>query len=105
MRTLSAFMAMAALMGGGIGIPVTSRPTRTNRGLSHINENTSPDQIIIWFLNLDADQQKRIVDMQWERKENENANDFLTRRNIMRSVQHFIKKNPDHPQLIYKKIV
>lgn len=102
MKSLNTLMAMTLMMGVNSLFAGTS--SRSNGRRLVITENTKPHVIVDWFLDLTAEEQKKIIDSTWERKERENASDFLTRRNILRSVKHFIDKNPEHKLLKYKSL-
>lgn len=107
MSKLNSLLGMALMMGAMGGMPeakAAMRSMSSDRRLSYHNlrEDTPHYKIQQWFLGLDAENQKRIVDLPYERQPNDTANAFLIRRNLIRAVQYFIKKNPNHPDLKYK---
>lgn len=105
MSKLKSILGMALMMAGGM--PEMNQGLRSisqSRPLSYddIHENTPHIRIQRWFLGLSAENQKRIVDLPFERNPTDTANEFLTRRNVVRAVQYFINKYPNHPDLKYK---
>lgn len=102
MRKTSGILAMALMLGAMSGMSMDIPRTSTSRQLS-FRERT-----LRWFLGLSAEEQKAFVEMPMGRMTIEGVleplNDFIERNEKKNIVHHFIKNNPDHPELKFKSL-
>lgn len=80
----------------------------TNMARSHKRELPFRERVLSWFLRLSAEEQKAFVEMPMGRMTIEGVleplNDFIERNEKKNIVHHFIKNNPDHPELKFKSL-
>lgn len=90
-------MTMKSAMGmGQIMLALSGMSIPSYRPPSYVNEKSSRSDVLSWFFNRCLpDEQKLILESPQKRMENENADCFLRRRHIQRTVLHYIEKHPE----------